>query len=293
MSYKSEHLTPRVDISNASNSFFAKNFNDVLLLVWKEVSSKTKITCRTPLNEKLLLKAIQRTKSSCALTSDSFLSKILHLCPQFFASIFLPLFSSIILTCSFPLIWKITYINPMFKSGVKNDIAKYRPISLLPKVSFVFERQLFNFFDGIRHHIIPSQFRFQSRKSAVLQELDFIETIKFGNFEQQYIQNLDYDKALDKVPLNVLLWRFSRFGLDDKVLELLSSSVNDRHQLVIFCGYLPNTIRVISGVSQVSVLGPLLFLILINDSPAIFLASISCLFADNLKLLFQLWKWHR
>ena len=126
----------------------------------------------------------------------------------------------------------------MFKSGVKNDIANYRPISLLPKVSLVFERLLFNFLIAkIRHNIYPSQFGFQSRKSAVLQLLNFIETIKFGKFEQQYILYPDYAKAFDKVPLNVLLSKLSRFGLDDEFLELLSSYVNDSLQLVNFCGY--------------------------------------------------------
>ena len=152
------------------------------------------------------LNAIQRTKFSSAVTSDSFTSKILHLCSQFFASNFFPLFLSMNLTCSFPPIWKISYFIPLFKSGVKKDSANYMPISLLPKVSLVFKRLLFNFlFEKIRHHIIPSQFGFQSRKSAVLQLLDFIETVKLGKFaEQQYILYLVHAKAFDKVPLNVL-----------------------------------------------------------------------------------------
>ena len=125
MSYESEHLSRKEDISNAFNSFLAENFNDVLHLVSKEASSKTVklVQFLQCLNEKLILNAIQRTKCSSAVTSDSFPSKILHLCPQFFASIFLSLFSSIVLTCSFPPIRKIAYFNPMFKSGVINDIA--------------------------------------------------------------------------------------------------------------------------------------------------------------------------
>ena len=105
-------------------------------------------------------------------------------------------------------------------------------------------------YEKIRHNIIPSQFGFQSSKSAVLQQLDFFETIKFGKFEQQYILYLDYAKGFDKVSVTALISKLSGFGLDDELLELLSAYVNDRHQHINFCDYLSKTIRVISGVKD-------------------------------------------
>ena len=94
--------------------------------------------------------------------------------------------------------------------------------------SLEIERLLLTFFyEKIRHHIIPSQFGFQSQKRAALQLLDFIETIKDGKFEQQYILYLDYAKAFDKVTLTVLLSKLSSFGFDDGFLELLTSYVNE------------------------------------------------------------------
>ena len=71
----------------------------------------------------------------------------------------------------------------MLKPGVKNDIANYRPNSLLPKSSWVFERLLFNvLYEKVRHYLSPSQIGLQSHKRAVLQLLDFTETLKFIKF---------------------------------------------------------------------------------------------------------------
>ena len=97
-----------------------------------------------------------------------------------------------------------------------------------------------------------------------------------------------YILIMQQLSINVvLLSKFSRFGLDDEFLELPSSYVIDRHQLVNFCGYLSNTTRVISGVPQGSITGPLLLSIFIKDLPAIFVVSIHWRFADDLKLLFR------
>ena len=181
----------------------------------------------------------------------------------------------------------------MFNPVLEKDVAHYKRMSLLPKFSLVFERLLFHFlYEKIRHQIFPRRIGFQSPKSVVLQLLDFIEAIKFGKFEQQNFLYLDYAKAFHKLPLNVLLSKLSLFGLDDEVLDILSSYVNDRHQLVNFWGYLTNTIPVISRVPQRSVLDPLLLLSFINYLSAIFLDSIPWFFADDLRLSQLLFWWY-
>ena len=67
-------------------------------------------------------------------------------CPEVFAEIFYPLFASILLTCVYPEIWKVAYVRPLHKEGPRNVISNYRPISLLPKISLIFERIIFLFF---------------------------------------------------------------------------------------------------------------------------------------------------
>ena len=98
---------------------------------------------------------------------------------------------------------------------------------------------------------------------------------------------LDYAKAFDKVPFEVLLRKLRLFGLDENFLHLINSYLSDRQQIVIVQNQMSRQLPVLSDVPQGSVLGPLLFLIFINDMPSTFLDAIVWLFADDLKLLFD------
>ena len=105
---------------------------------------------------------------------------------------------------------------PLHKSGPKSRIENDRPISLLPKLSLVFEKILFAFlYDSIKSLISPKQFGFQSRKSAVLQLIDYLETVRNTKSMNLYTVYMDYAKAFDKVPHTILISKCKKFGLDD------------------------------------------------------------------------------
>ena len=216
-----------------------------------------------------IYRKILAMKSTGTVLFDNIPPLLVKLCPELFAHLLFILFSAIIHTLVYPDIWKTAFIRPLHKSDSKTDITNYRPISLLPKVSLIFEKNMFDFlFNKTKHRITPCQHGFQSRKSSVLQLIDFLQTARLKNSPNLYTVYLDYAKASDKVPFEVLLRKLRLFGLDENFLHLFNPYFSDRQQIVI-------------------VQNPLLFLIFINDMPSIFLDVIVWLSADNLKLLFD------
>ena len=171
-------------------------------------------------------------KSTGTVLFDNLPPLLVKLCPVLFAHLLFILFSAIIHTLVYSDIWKTAFIRPLHKSDSKTYITNYRPISLLPKHSLIFEKDIFDFlFNKIKHRITPRQHGFQSRKSAVLQLKDFLETARLK--KTLHTVYLDYAKAFDKVPFEVLLRKLGLFGLDENFLHLINSYLSDSQQIVI------------------------------------------------------------
>ena len=289
MKYNSTLLTNDLDIANSFNEYFFLSFNSQTY-----PSSAPLCPCDIFLEDifdSMTIESIYRKilamKSAGTVLFDNLPPLLVKLCPELIAHLLFILFSAIIHTLVYPDIWKTAFIRPLRKSDSKTDITNSRPIRLLPKNSLIFEKDMFDFlFNKIKHMITP-QHDFQSRKSAVLQLIDFLETARLKNAPNFYTVYLDYAKAFDKVLFEVLLRKLRLFGLDENFLHLINSYLSDRQQIVIVQNQMSRQLPVLSGVPQGSVLGPLLFLIFINDMPSIFLDAIVWLFADDPKLLFD------
>ena len=186
----------------------------------------------------------------------------------------------------YPSAWKISNVTPVYKSGKKSDVCNYRPISILSAASKVFERIIFNkVYNHVRDFITPAQHGFVTGKSTLTNLLEFATQITDSilNGGQLDVIFTDFSKAFDHVPHGLLLLKIQNFGIKSNMLRWFRSYLSGRTQVVTIGGGRSNGFTPSSGVPQGSILGPLMFLLFINDLPDVFSSTCS-LFADDNKL---------
>ena len=189
----------------------------------------------------------------------------------------------------FPDDLKIAKVIPLFKKGDTLDINNYRPISLLTCFSKIFEKAIFtrlsNFLD--KHSVlIPSQYGFCTNRSSTHAILDIVSTIydNINNKKYTGMVMLDLTKAFDTVCHKRLLLKLGHYGIRGTAYNLLQSYLSNRFQYVSIVNINSNLRNVKMGVPQGSVLGPLLFLIYINNLQNCMIST-PRLFADDTAVL--------
>ena len=231
----------------------------------------------------LLLKA----STSCR-SSDPIPTFLLNRCPDILAPLVTQLFEMIIKTKEWLCLWKCSTITPIYKSDDPESVENYRPISILPQLSIILEKLIFRYiYSHVRKKICSEQHGFMRQRSTVTQLLPFLDELynrKDSNIPS-YAVYFDFRKAFDLVPHHLLLHKLADFGFDSDFLEFFQSYLSSRFQQVSVNGVLSQLSKVTSGVPQGSVVGPLFFIIFINDLPDNITKSSCYLFADDSKLL--------
>lgn len=207
--------------------------------------------------------------------------------------ILLPCIHNIINQCIeqslFPDSLKIAKVVPLYKGGDKHYCMNYRPISLLPSLSKIFEKiihvQLYNYFSQ-NNLINPSQYGYRKGHSTEFALADLVENI-LDSFHAKNIPLtilLDLSKAFDTIDHKILLWKLEKYGLSRSSLALLANYLSYRFQYVHFDGRSSSMTKLTIGVPQGSILGPLLFLIYLNDIHSASQYFKFILFADDTSL---------
>ena len=195
------------------------------------------------------------------------------------------LFNLSMSTGSLPQDWTRANITPICKKGDKHSPCNYRPVSLTSLISKVMERLIHaKLKDFLIEHkkLNPLQHGFRSWYSCQTQLLETIHhwALSLNDQTTTHAVFLDFSKAFDTVPHKRLLLKLDHIGIRGKVLKWIQAFLCHRHQRVVINGVSSTWLPVTSGVPQGSVLGPLLFLLYINDL-ADNLNSDCRLFADD------------
>ena len=186
---------------------------------------------------------------------------------------------------SVPEDWKKALVTPVFKKGDRSLAANYRPISLTCIICKQLEHIIStNIHEHLeKHGILHSvQHGFRKQRSCETQLINTVHDFAsaLNNREQIDAILLDMSKAFDTVPHERLCYKLSLYGIRGVTLKWIRSFLSGRTQKVILNGQESNTTRVLSGVPQGSVLGPLLFIVYINDMPNDIASNIK-LYADD------------
>ena len=297
---KGHHIIhDKKDIANEFNTYFTsignniddkiphseKNFKDYLT---NQHANQFRLTLTTPLE---ITKIIISIKLSKASGPNSIQTKLLKDCIDTFSFIISMLINKSFSEGSFPDFLKLANVIPIFKKNDKNICGNYRPISLLSNISKIYERvfhtQLYNFFDD-NNLFYHKQYGFRKKHSTEHALLTIVENIKNNTRKKLFSCGtfIDLEKAFDTVNHKILLQKLSYYGVKGNALHWLHDYLTNRKQCVILdetSPYLPIT----CGVPQGSILGPLLFIIYINDMHKAVLNSNIHHFADDTNLIYS------
>ena len=241
-----------------------------------------------------VLKAVNQIKNKRSLDPNGFSPVFIKKLCYVLIKPLCVLFNFLYNCGQFPNDWRLANVIPVFKKGSTTACDSYRPISLTSIFCKLFERilkeQILIYLYQNRL-ISCHQHGFLSKSSTCTQLLESVNdwSLAISNRRLTDIIYFDFSKAFDSVSHQKLIHKLSAYGLTGRLLDIIDAFLSNRFQRVTIDGVYSTFKPVTSGVPQGSVLGPLLFLLFINDVTDLFDGTINVkLYADDIKIYLEI-----
>ena len=239
-----------------------------------------------PVSEEDVIKIIHNLKPKSSCGFDKISVKLIKFAKNELCKPITVIVNQCLETGIFPDKLKIAKVIPLFKKGDSEQIDNYRPISILPAISKRQSSFSYNEYFNTNDLLYKSQYGFRPKHSAELAALEIVDKIiyQMDNSETPISVFLDLSKAFDLLDHNILLYKLKYYGIISNSLQLLENYLTNRKQYIEFEKHKSDLKNITIGVPQCSIIGPLFFIIYINNivlAPTIFTPII---YADDTTL---------
>jgi len=285
LNHNNRTLTTDLDIANAFNAHFTSITSQYIPEKGTEQPDFSKlrgfVKSRVPpqnffkiplMTERHVQQFIKNLDASKATGIDGIDAKFIKLSGPYIVNILMQICNLSIATGTFPASWKLAKVTPLHKKDTRDDPNNYRPISILPVLSKLLERHVSNnLYEFLTCHdlIAMRQSGFRPKHSCETALHLMVDDWVSHMFQNELVGVLyvDFCKAFDLINHNLLLKKLEMYQIHPDAMAWFTSYLNDRKQCVKVNKSMSDPLIVDTGVPQGSILGPLTFLLGVNDLP--------------------------